>query len=836
MKKYVSRTVLCSALASMICLLNVCGSHSVSAHTATSSYSSPQLNIILPRGIQRGQERVLNFHGARLNDVEEVLFYDPPGFEVTNLEVVSATHVKVTLNIADDCRLGEHTVQLRARSGISEFRTFQVEAYPEVAEAEPNGSFEEAQAMTYNSIMSGIVQSEDVDYFVVDAKQGDRISAEVFAVRLGDTLFDPYVAILDSKRFELSSDDDTPLARQDAVASIVAPEDGKYYIEVRESSYGGNGNCRYRLHVGTFPRPTAIYPAGGKVGETVEVTFFGDPAGEFTSSVTVPTDIRPNYGIFPEDQGGIAPSSLPFRQYEFGNVLEQEPNNSFGEASPAELPNAFNGRISEPGDIDCFRFTAKKGEAYDLECFARRIRSGLDPVINVYHGDGRGIAGNDDSRGPDSYLRFNVPEDGEYLVRVRDHLGRGQEDFVYRLEFHAVKPALTLSIPRVARYSQYRQSIFIARGNRFATLIDASRANFGGEIVLDDSQLPEGVTMVAPPMRSNLNRMPVVFEAAADAPVGGKLVDFRGRHVDEATGIEGGYRNSADLVRGPPNNAVYYPLVVGQIAFAVVDELPFKLEIVQPQSPLVRNGTKQLKIVAHRAEGFNEQINIQFPFRPPGVGAGSSINIPADKSEIVYTLNANANAQVGDWPVYVIGSANVGGAAWVASQMATLTVAEPYATFEVSRSSCEQGQLAQMLCKISQLHEFEGEATARLLGIPAHVTAEPLKFTKDAEELIFQVQTAENSPVGKHRNVFVQLEVPINGETVVARAGGNELQIDKPIPVEEPAAEPAAPATQAQPMPEQKPAEPPAKPLTRLEKLRLEAQKRREQEANGQQE
>ena len=54
-------------------------------------------------------------------------------------------------------------------------------------------------------------------------------------MRLSTALFDPYVAILDSKRFELSAHDDTALALQDAYASVIAPEDGKYVIEVRES-------------------------------------------------------------------------------------------------------------------------------------------------------------------------------------------------------------------------------------------------------------------------------------------------------------------------------------------------------------------------------------------------------------------------------------------------------------------------------------------------------------------------------------------------------------------------------------------------------------------------
>ena len=111
-------------------------------------------------------------------------------------------------------------------------------------------------------------------------------------MRLGITEFDPYVAILNAKRFELGVSDDAALVWQDGFTSIIAPEDGKYIIQVRESAYAGNGACLYRLHVGNFPRPTAVLPAGGKPGETLEVRWIGDPAGEATTTVKLPADVR----------------------------------------------------------------------------------------------------------------------------------------------------------------------------------------------------------------------------------------------------------------------------------------------------------------------------------------------------------------------------------------------------------------------------------------------------------------------------------------------------------------------------------------------------------------
>jgi hypothetical protein len=791
--------------------------------------ASPRLTNITPRGIQRGQEHVVSFTGSSLADAQEILFYTP-GFEVVSVEP-AANAVKATVKVAADCVLGEHVAQVRTASGLSDFRSFYVEDLPAVDEKEPNSDFATPQPIEMNVVVNGTVANEDVDYYVVQAKKGQRISAEVVAMRLGTALFDPYVAILDAKRFELSANDDTALALQDAFASVVAPEDGAYTIEVRESAYGA-GNV-YRLHVGTFPRPATVYPAGGKAGEPTDVRFLGDPAGELTQSIVVPAKLDDNFGVFATDAGGISPTPNAFRIFEHGNAFEVEPNNALAEATPVELPLAFNGVIEAEGDADFFKFTATKGQVFEVECYARRVRSPLDPVMNLYRADGGSIAGNDDSRGPDSYFRFSVPADGEYVVRVTDHLGRGGPDFVYRIEFQAVKPSLTLSIPRVERYGQYRQQIYVARGNRSGTLINAARANFGGELILDGNDLPAGITMHAEPMAANLSSMPVVFEAAADAPIGGKLIDFTARHADPNQNIRGGFVNSADLIVGQPGQSIYKALTVDRLAIAVVDELPFTLEIVEPKVPLVREGVLQLKILAHRKEGFTAPISVQLPFRPPGLGATSAVNIPENGTEVLYELNANGSAQIGKWKLFALGSANIDGAAWVSSQLANLEIADKYVNFAMQRAACEQGQVAQVLCTVNHTTPFEGMATAKLLGLPPNTETTDIEFDKDTKEVIFSIKTTPESRVGKH-NLICQLTVTQNGEPIVCTGGTVQLQIDQPLPAPTTPAPMPMPTPAAQPMPAAvaaQPEPPKAKPLTRLEKLRLEAKKRAEERA-----
>jgi hypothetical protein len=802
--------------------------------TAPLHAASPSLGNILPRGWQRGTETTITFNGARLADAQEILIYYP-GITVTGLKVVNDGQVQATIKIAPDCRLGEHAFRVRTASGISELQTFYVGPLPVVDEKEPNSDFAAPQKIALNSTVHGVADSEDVDYYLVEAKKGQRLTAEVEGMRLGTTLFDPYVAILDMKRFELAASDDAALLGNDCVASVVVPADGTYVIQVRETSYAGNGGCRYRLHVGTFPRPTAVLPAGGKLGEEVEVTFLGDPAGEIRQKVKLPAQPDPLFGLFAQDAGGISPSENRFRLSDVGNVLEVEPNDAPPQATKVDLPLAVNGVIAKPGDVDFYKIVGKKGQVFDIHCYARRLRSPLDPVMILH-----GITSNDDAGGPDSYFRVTFPEDKEYFLEIRDHLGKGGANYAYRVEFTPVVPKLSVTIPKtdIFGYSQDRQTIPVPKGNRYATLVTANRTDFGGPLVFGNENLPKGITMHADTMHPSVNVMPVVFEAAADAPVGGTLANLTAKHADPNVKIAGGFEQAVMLV-AQGNVGVFWKHDVHRAAVAVTNEVPFKISIVEPKAPLVQNGSMNIKILVERKDGFKAPIFVQNLFNPPGVGSAANLTIPEGQNEILYPFNANGQAAVGKWKIAIIAQATLpavapspgtnapgspGGPVWVSSQLATLEVAAPFVAFNMERDAVEQGKETELGCKVTVNTPFEGPAKVKLVGLPHLVTSPDMDITKETKEFAFKVKTDAKSPPGQHKNLFCQVIVTHQGEPVVHNVGYSELRIDPPPPPKPMAATAPPPMPQAAKTPE--PAKPPEKRLTRLEKLRLEQEER----------
>ncbi|MGB6219814.1 hypothetical protein [Haloferula sp.] len=790
-----------------------------SAFLTLASHASftPDLVRIDPCGAQRGTELDIHLHGARLDQPAELLFHRP-GIEVLKLEEKNPKQVTARIRIAPDAELGEHPLRLRTSGGVSFLRSIWVGQFPTVMEKEPNNDFESPQAVELNTTVQGVAKSEDEDVYSVVLKKGQPLSVEVEAMRLGRLFFDAYVAILDPKRFELAACDDATLLYTDAFASIVAPADGEYRIIVREAAYEGNDASRYRLHIGSFPRPTAAFPPGAKPGETLDFRFIGDPSGELTRTITIPPAASGRYPIFSERDGLLSPSPNWIEVSPLEHTPEIEPNEGFKAATPAPaIPFAVHGILSKKEDIDWFRFTAKKGQNLDFKILARSLRSPLDSVIIIHDSNSKGLVNNDDQGSPDSFLKWTCPEDGEYSVSVRDKLMRFAPDFHYRLEVTERSPAISATLPVAERnQSQVKKVLTVPRGNRYATVVNISRSNLACDALFESDPLPSGIRMHVPPIPRSLNSFPIVLEAAADAPIAGGYHSFTIRATgDKAPEVSGPLREEIHHIE-VNNQGPYHSTFSEKIAVAVVDEAPFTLSLDTPPTPIVQRGTIKLKVRAQRKDGFDEAITLRFLWKPPGIGSPATIKLEKGKSEIDYEINANADAPAGDWKICMLAEANTpNGPVVVSSSLVPLKVTEPWLTASIDLSATEQGRNISVISQFEHLKKFEGVAKAELMGLPHGTKTKPLEFVHGTEQITFPIEVAKDAAVGKHSALFLRIQIPDNSSTILHQTGhGGTLRIDKPSPKQ------VASKTE-----DQKPKDknPSAKPLSRLEQLRKQA-------------
>ncbi len=120
---------------------------------------------------------------------------------------------------------------------------------------------------------------------------------------------------------------------------------------------------------------------------------------------------------------------------------ELEPNGGDVHDPAFTPPFVINGQLL-PGDIDRFRFSARKGRTYEVRVEGRSLTpfvadavpGWIQLTLQVRDSGGREVAYADDTRfEPDPRLRFAAGEDGEYELVVHDAIYRGREDFVYRV-------------------------------------------------------------------------------------------------------------------------------------------------------------------------------------------------------------------------------------------------------------------------------------------------------------------------------------------------------------------------------------------------------------------
>ncbi len=796
-------------------LLWICSLIAVCASTAGAA--QPEINSTTPRGMQRGTTQKVILQGARLQDARQILF-DRAGINVQAIKPLDANQVELELQVPADTIPGLYPLRLVAETGLSNVLLFCVGTLPAIDEQEPNSEFATPQEIETNVTIEGAIAREDVDYFAVQLKQGERLTAEIEGVRIlktrNATFFDPYVAILNSERFELATSDDAPLLQQDCVCSIEAPADGKYIVVVRDSSFGGN-NDRYRLHLGSFPRPIAVIPAGGPPGETIDMTFVAINGDTWTEQVTLPSEPADAYPLIVSTEQGSSPSPNYIRVQPIPNVLEQEPNNTFKESTAGAMPAAFCGIIGQPDDSDFFSFDAKQDQTLQVQLYARQVlRTALDGVVNLYNDQGASLAGNDDSGGPDSLFEFKIPADGTYHLGIHDHLRGGGPGFAYRLEVKLSEPQLTMTLPDRARY--IATQINVAQGNHAAVMINAVRKGVGGPVDVSAVNLPAGVTLTPIQMPAGQGTAPLLLSAEPDAALEGRLVNFVGSIAGQPN-LKSRFTQQHQLLIGQ-NNAVVYDYQADRAAVAVIKAAPCKLEIVPPQVPIVRDGAMDLVVKIDRGD-LDADVSIRMLYNPPGIGSSGSIKIPKGQNEATLPLTANGSAAIGKWPIIVY--ASVAGNE-IATLPVELEIADRVFNFGFPKTSTELGATADVVVNIEKTREFAGTCEVELVGLPAGVTcaAPKLEVKNDTEQLAFKVTIEAGAKVGQHKTLVARAVITDPNGLIRQTQGTGVLQIDQPIPA--PAAAPApkpetpAPAAQTAPQPVKQ------KPLSRLEQLRLQ--------------
>lgn len=222
----------------------------------------------------------------------------------------------------------------------------------------------------------------------------------------------------------------------------------------------------------------SLFPAGGQIGTRVEtqisskgseketllawssdshvVVLGGDKPKKFFLNIAKDAVPGPYLVRLYNEADASPPRIIEVGKFE--EVLEKEPNDTFGDAkkSDARMNVTINGALEKTGDVDTFAIRVQKGKRITLDLHGYSLGSQMDPAMRLLNDRGIEIAASHDTNNLDPRIEHTPAADGTLFVQLfafmhppaADVSFKGGANLVYRLTVtDEAKVALALSEP-----------------------------------------------------------------------------------------------------------------------------------------------------------------------------------------------------------------------------------------------------------------------------------------------------------------------------------------------------------------------------------------------------
>ena len=678
------------------------------------SYPQPYLQSVYPSGVKAGGSAEVTLRG---NDLEGItaLWFDHPGLRAETIK-----DLNFRIIASPGTPLGHHDIRVLSTYGVSNPRTFVVGDRIEFKEVEPNNTPAKATSVSINSVVNGeIANATDIDCFCFDGKKGQRVLLDLEAERI-DSRLDATLRLLDAKGREIGESRDA--IGVDPFLDVTLPESGKYVVKIHDVIYRGQSDWTYRLTITDGPHIDAVAPHVLKAGETTVVTLYGrNLGGEIVKEsgfdgrpiekkvvtitapgVTEPDSTEPGRGLissitalrrgFDHLESSPSGSSNPvFLSLTTDRVVvEQEPNDDAEHPQHVTLPCDISGVFGKPGDLDIYRFKAKKGESWVFDVGAERIGSPADPVVTLQQVDEKGtprdVASGEDTADRtgqnrfntatvDATLRWSASEAGTYQVVVNDLYSsrRGDVRLSYRLQIRPERPDFRLVV--LPESPNLPDALTLNAGGRSVAILIALREDgFNNAIRVEAAELPPGVKCDPIMIPAGQAMSAIVFEAALDAkPIVG-LVRLIGRsrfgdRKEDLGYISGASVLGPDLAHSALGATVIWPgpdpqpqqqqqgpppvtRLTRGIVLKIVEALPLALDVKPLRQSITPGSLVSFDLTVSRREPFTEAVTVTpvslfttIPNPPPtatvakGQSAGTfSFRLPLTLAPGIYNM------------------------------------------------------------------------------------------------------------------------------------------------------------------------------------------------------
>ena len=446
---------------------------------AASAAAAQGLSVsrLLPGALAPGEKTALAFQGANLQGARQMAFSisGRTFFAGRRAQEQDSSRAVFDLALPADVPPGIGAAWLAATNGISGLQWLVVDDLPSLPESPPRRSRESALLLALPVAVDGQCQNSRADVYQFHLHKGAWLTGEVLAQRLGSALL-PLVRILDANGEELLLADHDPSVGPDCRFTFQAPVSGRHYLELRDLRQQGGDKFYYRLRLGDFPLVSALFPAAGPRGETLQASAPGGERAAAPQPVTISSAAPQAIAVPWRYSGGQGSAFSTLAVGEFPENVESEPNDSASAASLLALPGAVSGRFLHPRDRDVFRFEAAAKEKISFTAQSRSLGSPCDVFLQLLNSDGSRLgAGKTPAHDEDS-LVHEFAQAGAYYLRVEEATGQAGETLVWRVEARRAEPGFTLSVADT-KFSG-------APGGRCEIEVTAARDRYDGPIRL----------------------------------------------------------------------------------------------------------------------------------------------------------------------------------------------------------------------------------------------------------------------------------------------------------------------------------------------------------------
>lgn len=541
--------------------------------------------------------------------------------------------VRLKLDLPAGLTPGLHSLRLFTPLGSTGALPLAVDPWEPVAEPASGAN---STALSLPVTVAGkIARPGEVDSYRLDLRAGDQVTVDLVASRIGSSL-QAEIAVEgpDGAPLELERTDP---GQQDPIGGFRAEKPGTHMLRIRDLEHQGGGGASYRLSLDTRPLvisafPPAVSRAGGEVrlrgfnlGEDPRLRIPAAPSGRFhriTRWKDAPLPAAVQVGLVD------------------GEVMGES------SSAPATIPSTFAGVFDSDKRAE-FRFQAQAGERVEIEVFADRCGSLLDPVVEVVDASGKPVVQAMLEAVAETVTTLNDRDSVNPGLRLLAWDGWNVRDLVH------VRGEL-LQITALPRGPDDDARFRTIRGRR-AGLYGTTPVGHAMETPVYLVRMREPGYK---PLPSGLPLIPLYYRNDDGGPLYGQdsYLSFTARETgtytvrlqdaQQRTGERFSY--ALNLRRPRP----HFELILGQ----TFPDIPAGARI-------------PVTITVDRFDGFEDAIDIELADLPAGFRA-TSTRIEAGETEAVLLIEASSGSATAEATALLIGTAAGGGAPEVRQKVA----------------------------------------------------------------------------------------------------------------------------------------------------------------------